>query len=303
LSCWDDPIKSIKIRHDDVEITFADDESKILSDFSAYITNVDPDVLVFKNDLNVLNYLFQRIKLLSLDLPIGRRKTDIYSINQSHILEKWSQGRIYLTSKHLENGIVGLIELSQFSYLPLRLILHYSIGRLIANRNLFEVLGRNCVISDNNKRNFEQIRTVDEIIDRDKAGMIFTPQIGLHENVAVLDYNDEFANIIVNDNISYESMANNKKSDKSLGILPQIVKQLIERRVYFRQLLKQLSPDSIEANDSEKRADTLKKILVCLYWTTGSYWNKYGNVLAFEEINKKSREILLKTKDIVQELG
>ena len=42
---------------------------------------------------------------------------------------------------------------------------------------------------------------------------------------------------------------------------------------------------------------------MCLYGTTGSYWNKYGNVLAFEEINKKSRDILLKTKDIVQELG
>jgi DNA polymerase, archaea type len=40
-----------------------------------------------------------------------------------------------------------------------------------------------------------------------------------------------------------------------------------------------------------------------LYGTTGSYWNKYGNVSAFEAINKKSREILLKTKDIVQELG
>jgi len=40
-----------------------------------------------------------------------------------------------------------------------------------------------------------------------------------------------------------------------------------------------------------------------LYGTTGPYWNKYGNVLAFEAINQKSREILLKTKDIVQELG
>ena len=35
--------------------------------------------------------------------------------------------------------------------------------------------------------------------------MIFSPQIGLHENVAVLDYNDEFANIIINENISYET--------------------------------------------------------------------------------------------------
>jgi len=59
----------------------------------------------------------------------------------------------------------------------------------------------------------------------------------------------------------------------------------------------------MEAKDCEQRADTLKKILVCLYGTTGSYWNRYGNVLAFEQINKRSREILLKTKDIVQEFG
>ena len=37
--------------------------------------------------------------------------------------------------------------------------------------------------------------------------------------------------------------------------------------------------------------------------TTGSIWNRYGNVLAFEEINKISRELLIKTKDIVQRLG
>ena len=53
----------------------------------------------------------------------------------------------------------------------------------------------------------------------------------------------------------------------------------------------------------EQRVDSLKNILVCLYGTTGSLWNRYGNVLAFEEINKISREILIKTKDIVQQLG
>ena len=80
-------------------------------------------------------------------------------------------------------------------------------------------------------------------------------------------------------------------------------KTTLERRTYFRELMKQLPVDSIDANRCEQRADTLKKILVCLYGTTESYWNKYGNVLAFEEINRKSREILLKTKDIVQKIG
>ena len=77
----------------------------------------------------------------------------------------------------------------------------------------------------------------------------------------------------------------------------------MSKRILLKQLLKQLPSESQEASHCEQRADTIKKILVCLYGTTGSYWNKYGNVSAFEAINKKSREILLKTKDIVQELG
>ena len=52
-----------------------------------------------------------------------------------------------------------------------------------------------------------------------------------------------------------------------------------------------------------QRVNSLKNILVCLYGSTGSLWNRYGNVLAFEEINKLSRDILIKTKDIVQALG
>ena len=57
------------------------------------------------------------------------------------------------------NGLAGLIELSQFSYLPLRMILKYSIGRLIANRNIYELITRGHVISDNyNQRTHEHIQ-------------------------------------------------------------------------------------------------------------------------------------------------
>ena len=152
------------------------------------------------------------------------------------------------------------------------------------------------------REHMNTFRTLEEIVDRDKSGMIFSPLVGLHQNVAVLDYNDEFANIIINENISYEKTGG--KSEKyHLGILPQIVKQILDRRLNIKQLLRRPSNESTEANDYEQRADTLKKILVCLYGTTGSYSNRYGNVMAFEEINRKSREILLKTKDIVQKMG
>ena len=115
--------------------------------------------------------------------------------------------------------------------------------------------------------------------------------------------NCEFANIIVNNNISYEIGNATTQHRPQLGILPQIVKELLDWRIHFKRLMKQFGGDSTEANYYEERAETIKKILVSLYGTTGSYWNKYGNVLAFEQINKKSRDILLKTKDIVQQQG
>jgi DNA polymerase elongation subunit (family B) len=39
------------------------------------------------------------------------------------------------------------------------------------------------------------------------------------------------------------------------------------------------------------------------YSTTGSFWNRFANVAAFEEINKLSCEILIKTKDIIRRMG
>jgi len=36
--------------------------------------------------------------------------------------------------------------------------------------------------------------------------MIISPQIGLHEHVLSLDYDSEYANLIVNHNLSYETV-------------------------------------------------------------------------------------------------
>ena len=52
----------------------------------------------------------------------------------------------------------------------------------------------------------EQIKTVENIVENDKGGMIISPQIGLHENVVVLDYESEYANLIVKHNLSYETV-------------------------------------------------------------------------------------------------
>jgi hypothetical protein len=47
----------------------------------------------------------------------------------------------------------------------------------------------------------ERIRTLDEIIGKDKGRMLYSPKIGLHENVAVLDYENEYANLILKNKV------------------------------------------------------------------------------------------------------
>ena len=87
-----------------------------------------------------------------------------------------------------------------------------------------------------------------------------------------------------------------------MAILPSIVSELVRRRVSLKRLLK-ANIDHENQSHCQIRLETLKQILVCLYGTSGSIWNRYSDVHVFEEINKLSRQILLKTKDIVQSAG
>ena len=130
----------------------------------------------------------------------------------------------------------------------------------------------------------------------------------MHKNVAVLDFNDEYANLIVRHNIGYENPSNdneriNSMEGKQAALLSSIVQKLVTRRVSIRQLLKIQQPDSLFYSNCETRLHILKQILVCLYGTSDSIWNRYSNIQVFEEINRLARQILLKTKDIVQRNG
>ena len=98
----------------------------------------------------------------------------------------------------------------------------------------------------------------------------------------------------MNHNLSYEIVGGGGEAKK--GLLPTIVERFLKRRIYFKTLPKELPRDSTEYVWCEQRVNSLKNILVCLYGSTGSLWNRYGNVLAFEEINRLSREVLIKQR-------
>jgi hypothetical protein len=233
---------------------------------------------------------------------------DIASSIDNIITKFCSQTVVIHTRDTVEDiSLVELIEKARFSYLPLKLASKYGMLRLIDSRITFELLQRDFVISKRRSvsKHHEQIRTLADVVEFDKAGMIVSPEIGLHENIAVLDFNDEYANIITGHNISYENQSDNfiDSQNKHVALLPSIVEKLVSRRIYLRKFLKTQGADSLFYSICEARLDILKQILVCLYGTAGSIWNRYSNVQVFEEINSHARRILLHTKDVVQGAG
>ncbi|HEX5975869.1 MAG TPA: DNA polymerase domain-containing protein [Nitrososphaeraceae archaeon] len=323
----EDPVSLIKSRYDDMcepkhnlEILFDNNQEKdILEDFCSVVQDKDPDIIVFEGDHyanTILDYLFARIVKIGLELSPGREKRKMALLaSLKHPGLHWIKGRLAISSKTINRyssildrfGFAGLIELCRFGFLPIDLAAKYGINRLIDSRNCYELIQRGYVISKKgNSGNHEHIRTMEELVSNDRGGMIISPQTGLHENVVVLDYDNEYANFIVNHNLSYETVIPDKKTKRdgaNKGLLPTVVEKFLQRRLYFEAISNGLQRESKEYLWCQQRLDSLKNILVCLYGTTGSIWNRYGNVRVFEEINRLSREILIETKDVVQKLG
>jgi DNA polymerase elongation subunit (family B) len=235
--------------------------------------------------------------MYALGLSLGRELSLHSHINKVGRIN----GRIYLRnpSFHSDLDLVGLIEKSRFGFLPLSSAARYGMNRLVDSRNCYELIQKGFAIPGRDYGRHESIRTLEEINTKDKGGMIFSPRVGLHENVVVLDYENEYANLIIRHNLSYETNCGREER----GLLPTVLEHVLSRRIFFRNLQKSFYVNTNERNWCDQRNNTLKDILVSLYGTSGSICNRFANISTFEEINRLSREVLIKTKDIVQANG
>jgi DNA polymerase elongation subunit (family B) len=209
----------------------------------------------------IFHYLLTRIKKLGLNLQFGR-EVSANDLNLKRRVSSWIKGRICLESSDgggrinvtqqpaLDSfGFAGLIERSRFGFLPLGMAARYSINRLIDSRNCYELIQRGFVISKknyaSNNNSHERIRTLEELVSRDKGGMIISPQIGLHENVVSLDYDSEYANLIVNHNLSYETInlkqekgvvVTQQSNDNKKGFIANSSREISQKTALFRDL-------------------------------------------------------------------
>ncbi len=268
-------------------------ESEILVELEKAISDLDPDFIITPK--STIRYLKYRAEINNLKLNLGRK--NLNDKNISFI------GRVIVDPGYFEDyGLAGIAELCNYSMLPPDLAVNWPIGHLVDSRQCYEALKRNILlpIARNSNTDF---RTLSKFHVVDHGGLTFNPQIGVYENVCQLDFDSQYPNIIVKYNISYETVIDAGKvlRDRK-GFLAEITEYWLNRRLYLKKLAKNLSEGPFKTYADQKQK-ALKSVLVVVYGYSGCPWNRFGNVKCFEEINRISRTIIVKTLNMVEREG
>ena len=175
-------------------------------------------------------------------------------------------------------------------------------GKTIDSRQCHEA-ARQGILVPRMKGGFGSSSTAWDLVKRDRGGMVFSPRAGLHENVACIDFESMFPNIIVRKNVSYETVSPNGVRTEKPGFMGLFTQQFLERRLRFKHLRTRYPLDSREWMWCQQRQSSLKLMLVVVYGYSGCYANRFANVRVFQEINRQARIAMVQALNICLNRG
>ena len=161
----------------------------------------------------------------------------------------------------------------------------------------------------------EHFKTVEELLIADRGGFIFEPQLGIHEEVAEFDFVSLYPNIMLQKNISAETVCCNccpssklrvpeldyNICEKRTGIVPTALKIVLDKRSQYKKYLKQITTTDKSIYDARQSA--LKWILVTSFGYLGFNNAKFGRIDAHIAVCAFDRQIFLQTSKIAERYG
>lgn len=291
---WDEEeAKSILLLDEDLNPTevFKGEEQDVLEKFNKNLLTIDPDLVVCNRE--DLSALLNRAQTRGLELALGRETP------RSGELPK---GRVFIGLHTFARlGLAGIVERTLFTMAPASLSSEWQAGKTIDSRQCYEAYKHGILIPKAGA--YQHQMSADNLVFRDQGGLVLSPEVGLHMNVGALDFESMFPNIIVKRNVSYETVTPQGVDSSRRGFLVDPTREVLERRLYFKHLKKSFPAGSREWLWCDQRQAALKEILVCIYGYTGCFANRFGNVVTYQEINRISRDELVRSMKIAKSRG
>lgn len=314
----------------DGEVHALDDaDTPAVETFARWLKRYDPDLLLTEwGDSTILPRLLKQARRYDVELRLNR-DPDLPA-HQSRARSFVSYGRVLFKDSattlhgrlHVDSAnsfmadkcqLSGLWELVRVTKLPVQYASRTTPGTGISYMQM-ELAWHDGVLIPAQKAEPEDLKSPDELLTADRGGLVFTPRLGLFENVAELDFVSEYPSIMAKFNISPETVnclccpdaprvpeLGYRICQRRQGITSRVVERLISRRVQLKQRGR-TAPTPL-AEQYKLRRDTLKWLLVCCFGYTGYKNARFGKIEAHEAINAIARETLLVAKEIAESQG
>jgi len=276
----------------------------VLFDLFALIGALDPDVILMPGADTWIPKIRKQAQKYGLDMSFSRNRKYRQMDSRSY----WSYGRMEHKVSALipdgrilidteqsfvyeEGGLDGVLMAARLSGLSPNLVSRFTPGTLISSYEVYEALRKGIAVPFR-KSDPEMIRHITALQAADRGGMMLQPVPGIYENVEEIDFTSMYPAIIVQSNLSPETIGHHDQP----GFLPTALKPLLELRINTKKLKK--TDPRLAGIDS-----ILKWMLVTCFGYTGYKNAKFGRIEVHEGITGRSRDILLQTKDIAEEMG
>jgi DNA polymerase I len=276
----------------------------VLADLFVLVMSIDPDVILMPDADSWMPRIQKEAQKHGLTMPFSRngkyRQMDARSYwSYGRMEHKESalipDGRILIDTEqsfvYQEGGLEGVLMAARLSGLPPNLASRFTPGTLISSYEVYEAVKQGIAVPFR-KSDPEMIRHISKLQAADRGGMMFQPAPGIYENVEEIDFTSLYPSIIVQSNLSPETIEHPERA----GFLPAALKPLLDLRITTKQLKK--TDPRFAGIDS-----ILKWMLVTCFGYTGYKNAKFGRIEVHEGITGRSRDILIRTKDIAEEMG
>lgn len=305
-------------------------ERGLLVNLNALLERFDPDILLTDwGDTWLLPYLLETSEKHSLALPLNRescrevrwqKERSYFSYGRVVFRGQQVQllGRCHIDKRNAvlwnDYGMEGTMEACRVTALPLQVSSRVSPGTGISSIEILTAL-REGILVPWQKQQAEMVKPATELFLSDQGGMVYQPVVGVHKDVAQIDFVSLYPSIMVNFNISPETIINDPAAENQVptlgigidnsitGIVPKSLKPLLMKRITLKKETASLEPWDPRRNSFVKRASALKWLLVTCFGYLGYKNARFGRIEAHQAVTAYARELLLRAKETAESAG
>jgi DNA polymerase-2 len=165
------------------------------------------------------------------------------------------------------------------------------------------------------KQQAEMLKPAADLFSADQGGLVYQPKIGVHKNVAEIDFVSLYPAIMVHFNISPETILPNADAENLVpalglaidtsqeGLIPKALRPLLQKRIELKKHLASTLPWDPSYKNFKRRASALKWLLVTCFGYLGYKNARFGRIEAHQAVTAYGREALLRAKEAAEDMG